>query len=91
MNCMLVAAFPVKYNTNAGMLFLKVLSANIGFNQLFKYEGPAPPGEWNVLMLSSILNDGQITFAIINLQNIFYYFQVVAIYWWLVLTGFRHI
>ena len=40
---------------DASMLFLKVVNANIGFNQLFKYLGPAPPGEWNGMMLASML------------------------------------
>ena len=48
---MLVPAFQLEYKTrsNAGMLFLKVLNEIIGFNQLFKFWGLVPPGEWNVL------------------------------------------
>ena len=50
--------------SNAGMLFLKVLHANICFNQLFKYWGTVPPGEWMVwcyiLSILSILSNTQI-------------------------------
>ena len=67
---MLVPAPPIEYNTrsSAGMVLLKVLTANIGFNQLFKYWGLALPGKWNVL---STLKNTQIAFAKIHFGMFF--------------------
>ena len=65
---MLVPTSARVYRSNVGMVFLKILSTNIGLNQLLKYWGLAPPGEWNVL---STLNNIQIAFAKIPFQDIF--------------------
>ena len=74
---MLIFALPLKHNTqsSAGIVFLKVLNANIGFYQLFKYNwGLAPSGEWNALSRPT-LNNTQIAVAIIHFRDIFHYFN----------------
>ena len=71
-------ALTFEYNTlsRGGMVFLKVLNANIGFNYVFKYWGLAPHAEWNVLCT---LNNMQITFAIIHFQEIFSFLNILHI------------
>ena len=56
----------------AGIRILKVLNANVGFNQSFKYWDTASPGEWNVLMLASTLNNIQFAlYVLTHFRDIF--------------------
>ena len=87
---MLVPTSAWVYRSNVGMLFLKVLNANIGFILLLKYWGLAPPGEWNVM---SMLNNAQIAFVIIHFRDIFSLFNIsnIRIFWPLILTRVTYI